>query len=133
LPKASSSIKNRKIGSTYDSHRLIHLAGEKSSTTQTSVVRKLFEGHFEDGKAKSSHDFLIDVAVGSGIEKSDAVAWLGSNAGGREVEEKIHKATIKSVRGVPHITIAERYPVGSLYGEESLLTVFERVRVEEIA
>ena len=124
---------NRKIGSTYDSHRLIHLAGEKSSATQSSVVRKLFEGHFEDGKAQSLHSFLTDVAVESGIEKSEAVAWLESNAGGPEVEEKIRKATARGVRSVPHITVAELYPVGSRYDEKSLLSIFERIRTERNA
>ncbi|KAH9213342.1 thioredoxin-like protein [Leptodontidium sp. 2 PMI_412] len=121
---------NRKVGSTYDSHRLIHLAGEKSSATQSSVVRKLFEGHFEGGKAQSSHAFLIDVAVASGVEKSEAVAWLESNAGGPEVEEKNRKATSRGVRSVPYITVAELYPVGSRYDEKSLLSIFERIRME---
>jgi predicted DsbA family dithiol-disulfide isomerase len=124
---------HRMIGRTYDSHRLIHLAGEKSSTTQFSVVQKLFEGHFEGGKDQSSRAFLTDVAVESGIEKSEAVAWLESNSGGREVEENVRKATARGIRGVPHITVAERYHVGSRYDEESLLGIFESVRAEEIA
>ncbi|KAH7110619.1 DSBA oxidoreductase [Dendryphion nanum] len=124
--------KHRKIGSTYDSHRLIHLAGEKSSTTQFSVVQKLFKGHFEDGQDQSSDEFLTSVAVESGIEKSEAVAWLESNVGGREVEEKIRKATARGIKGVPDITIAGRYPIGTRHDENSLLSIFEKVRLEEI-
>ncbi|KAG4433344.1 hypothetical protein IFR05_011172 [Cadophora sp. M221] len=120
----------RKIGNTFDSHRLIYLAGEKSLATQSAVVRKLFEGHFEGGEAPSSHEFLIDVAVKSGIERSVAEAWMNSNLGGPEVEEKIREAREKGIRGVPHITVQGTHPIGSLYDEESLLAVFERARVE---
>ncbi|PVH74504.1 thioredoxin-like protein [Cadophora sp. DSE1049] len=122
--------RNRKLGSTYDAHRLIYLAGEKSSSLQTSVVRKLFQGHFEDGQAQSSLPFLVDTAVSSGIEKSEAVAWLESNAGGPEVEENIRKATAIGIRSVPHITVAEKYSLGSRYDEEYLLSTFERLGVE---
>jgi predicted DsbA family dithiol-disulfide isomerase len=122
--------RNRKVGSTYDAHRLIHLAGEKSSAMQSSVVRKLFQGHFEDGQAQSSLPFLVDIAVSSGVEKSEAVAWLESNAGGPEVEVKIRKATAKGIFSVPHITVAEKYSLGSRYDEEYLLNTFERLRVE---
>jgi len=122
--------RNRQLGSTYDSHRLIHLAGEKSSAMQSSVVQKLFQGHFEDGQAQSSLPFLVDVAVSSGIEKSEAVAWLESNAGGPEVKENIRKATAKGIRGVPHITVAEKYSLGSSYDEEYLLNTFERLGVD---
>lgn len=124
--------KHRKIGSTYASHRLIHLAGEKSSPAQFSVVQKLFKGHFEGGEDQSSHEFLTSVAVESGIEKSEVVAWLESNAGGLEVEEKICKATSRGIRAVPDITIAGRYPIGTRHDEKSLLSIFEQVRAEKI-
>ena len=68
----------RNIGNTYDSHRLIHLACKKSAATQSAVVRVLLEGHFEGGESPSSHDFLIDVAVRPGIERSEAAAWMES-------------------------------------------------------
>ena len=65
--------RNRQLGNTYDAHRLIHLAREKSGAMQSSVVQNLFQGHFEDGHAQSSLSILLDVAVSSGIEKSEAV------------------------------------------------------------
>ncbi|KAM0123590.1 hypothetical protein ACHAO1_011261 [Botrytis cinerea] len=123
----------RKIGNTYDSHRLIHLAGKKSAATQSAVVRMLFEGHLEGGESPSSHDFLIDVAVKSEIERSEAAAWMESNVGGAEVEDKIRAASAKGIRGVPHVTIQEIYPVGSNYDSLSLLTIFERIRGEGFA
>lgn len=122
----------RKIGSTYDGHRLVHLAGEKSSTVQLAVVERLFKGHFEDGQDQSSHDFLKSVAVESGIEKSEAKAWLNSRAGGFEVDEKIRKATMRGVRVVPDITIAGRYRIGAGYDMGCLIDVLGKARAGEV-
>ncbi|USP74931.1 hypothetical protein yc1106_02205 [Curvularia clavata] len=122
----------RKIGSTYDGHRLVHLAGEKSSTVQLAVVERLFKGHFEDGRDLSSHDFLKRVAVESGIERSEAKAWLNSRAGDLEVDEKIRKATMRGVRVVPDITIAGRYRIGSGYDTDYLIHVLGKARAGQV-
>ncbi|XP_014553229.1 hypothetical protein COCVIDRAFT_40715 [Bipolaris victoriae FI3] len=122
----------RKIGSTYDGHRLIHLAGEKSSTMQLAVVERLFKGHFEDGQDPSSRDFLMSVAVESGIERSEAKAWLNSRAGGLEVDEKIAKATMRGVEVVPDITIAGRYRIGTGYETDRLIHVLGKAGAEGV-
>lgn len=58
------------------------------------------------------------------------MAWLESNAGRPEVEEKIRKVTAKGIRSVTHIIIVQKYSLRNRYDEDYLLNTFERLRVE---
>lgn len=124
---------NRMISNTFDSHRMIHLAGKTSSAVQSSFVQKIFKGHFEDGEDLASHAFLIQSAVDSGMDRTEAVDYLNSNEGTREVEEKIQQARETRLRDVPHIVIGGLYPILGHYNVDTLLRVLEKIRSAEIA
>ena len=124
---------NRMISNTFDSHRMIHLAGKTSSAVQSSFVQKIFKGHFEDGEDLASYAFLIQSAVDSGMDITEAVDYLNSNEGTREVEEKIQQARETRLRGVPHIVIGGLYPILGHYNVDTLLRVLEKIRSAEIA
>ena len=124
---------DRTIGNTFDSHRIIHLAGLISSTVQSSLVQTLLKGYFEDGQDLTSHAFLVQSAVDAGMDRSDAEDWLRSGKGAYEVAEKIQKASETGLRGVPHIVVGGLYPISGHYNANMLLSFFEKARADELA
>lgn len=124
---------NRMISNTFDSHRMIYLAGKTSTAVQSSFVQKIFKGHFEDGEDLASHAFLIQSAVNSGMDRTEAADYLNSNEGTHEVENKVQQARQTGLRDVPHIVIGGLFPISGYYNVDTILGVLERIRSDEIA
>lgn len=122
-----------KIGSTRDSHRLIHLAGTRGDNgkTQTRVVEGLFRKYFEEERDITSHEVLREAAVEAGIDDKEARKWLESDEGGAVVDEEVRTAQMKGISGVPNYTLQGQLEIGGAQDQEAFLRAFQEVKAVE--
>ena len=97
-----------KTGHTRDSHRLVELAETKGADVQTRVVEELFRSYFEEEGDITSSEVLRQAGVRAGLEEVEVKDWLESDKGGDEVDNKITKAQIRGVSGVPNFVFQVR-------------------------
>jgi predicted DsbA family dithiol-disulfide isomerase len=116
-----------KIGPSRDSHRLIHLAGTKSSQIQNNLVEALFKAHCELAKDLSDHTILLDCARKAGLDDIDARMWLTDQADGAEVDELAKAAREGGITGVPHFNLNDRFEVAGAQDSLAFVRLFERL------
>ncbi|KAK3019150.1 hypothetical protein RJ639_002881, partial [Escallonia herrerae] len=92
-------------GSTLDSHRLIHFAGQQGLDKQHDLVEVLFLGYFTQGKYIGDREFLVESARKVGIE--GAAQFLENPENGlKEVNEELEKYSA-GITGVPHFVVSD--------------------------
>jgi predicted DsbA family dithiol-disulfide isomerase len=84
---------------TFDAHRLIWLAGQQG--VQDAVVERLFRGYFSEGRNIGDRTVLSELAGDAGLNRSQAAAFLESNAGTAEVAAEEEIAKRAGLNGVP--------------------------------
>ena len=117
-----------RTGATRDSHRLIQLAKTKGPETQTKVVEELFRNYFEEEQDITSHEVLSKAGVKAGLGEEEVKEWLGSDRGGKEVDQEVLEAQMKDVSGVPHFTLQGKYEIGGAQDPEAFVKTFERIK-----
>jgi predicted DsbA family dithiol-disulfide isomerase len=85
-----------KVPNTFDSHRLIWLAGKNGN--QNALVENLFEAYFLNGEDVGSPEVLRSIAAQSGVDASEI---LHSDIGKQEVTAEELRARTAGVNGVP--------------------------------
>ncbi len=88
---------------TFDSHRIIWLAGERS--VQDAVVEALFKAYFTDGRDLSDRATLAEVAVEGDLDAKEVNDLLAGDRGEAEVREWEQKGQRLGVSGVPFFVI----------------------------
>jgi len=111
-------------GSTFDAHRLLHLAAEKG--VQGAMKERLLRAHFTEGEAVSDRETLARLAAEAGIVESEARAMLASDRYADEVRADERNAREIGITGVPFFAVAERYGVSGAQPPEVLLEVLEK-------
>ncbi|PWW74843.1 thioredoxin-like protein [Tuber magnatum] len=118
-----------KTGSTRDSHRLIHLAGQEEGgeTLQTRVVEELFKSYFENEEDITDLGVLVAAAVRAGLEGGRVRGWLESNLGGEVVDREVGEAQMIGIRAVPNFTINDKWHLSGAQDHMEFVRVFEQV------
>jgi predicted DsbA family dithiol-disulfide isomerase len=98
-----------KRGSTFDAHRLIHLA--KHRGLQDAVKERLLKGYFTEGLPVGDPESLVQSVAEVGIAPEEARAVLASDAYAEDVRADEQRAMQFGIRGVPFIAIDETYGV----------------------
>ena len=111
---------------TFDAHRLVAWAAAQGR--QADLVDALQRAHFTEGVDVGSPAALAGVAGRIGLDRSAALAYLGSNAGTDAVEADLNWARELGITSVPTFVIDQRYAVQGAQ-EASVL----RQALEEIA
>jgi predicted DsbA family dithiol-disulfide isomerase len=88
---------------TFDSHRVIWLAGEAG--VQDAVVEALFRAYFTDGRDLSDRATLAAVAVEGGLDESGAKELLAGDRGAAEVRRWEQRGLHLGISGVPFFII----------------------------
>jgi predicted DsbA family dithiol-disulfide isomerase len=88
---------------TFDSHRIIWLAGEKG--VQDAVVEALFKAYFTDGRDLSDRATLAAVAVESGLNAREVTELLAGDRGAAEVRQWEQMGQRLGISGVPFFVI----------------------------
>ncbi|TYQ03545.1 UNVERIFIED_ORG: putative DsbA family dithiol-disulfide isomerase [Zoogloea ramigera] len=119
--------KRSRIYNTFDAHRLLHWAGLEGK--QTDLKLALLGAYFTDGEDPSSHDVLVRVAAGVGLDREGALAVLQSDQFADEVREREQFFQRHGINSVPAVIINEQYLISG--GQPA--AVFERALREIIA
>ncbi|KAG2188012.1 hypothetical protein INT44_000763 [Umbelopsis vinacea] len=113
------------IANTIDSHRLIEWASKQGK--QDEVIEQLFKLYFEDEGNIGDLDQLADVAGKIGLDKVEALEYLKTDKGTREIKDAILQSQMEGISGVPNFTIDSKYTLSGAQQPETFLEVFEEV------
>ena len=117
-----------KIGSTRDTHRLVHLSQSRSLDVQDVLVNKLFEAYHELEKDISSRHVLRDIARDAGLDGSEVDEWLDSSVGGDVVDAQAESNRKLVTSGVPTFIIQGKHRVDGAQDLEEFLQTFINVK-----
>lgn len=98
---------SRRIYNTFDAHRLLHWA--EGSGRQHALKHALLEAYFTHGEDVGSHDVLVRVASGVGLDGEEARAILSSDRYATEVRTQERFFTEAGIHSVPAIIINRQH------------------------
>lgn len=88
--------------SSFNAHRLLHLAKSKSIRVQNDLKENLLSFKFIEGKNINSHECLRDAGIAAGLEPDEILAVLESDKFGQDVRKEEEQAAAMGIRAVPH-------------------------------
>ena len=121
-------------GSTFDAHRVIHLAAE--SGLQDAVQERLMRATFTEGEPIGDREALVRLAAEAGLDAERARTVLADGSYGGAVRADEQQARQLGITGVPFFAVDRTYGVSGAQPVEVLLQVLERAwaeRCEEAA
>lgn len=98
-----------RIYNTFDAHRLLHWAGLVDLATQKALKEALFTAYFTDGHSPGSHEVLLRLAVGVGLDEARAREILASDTYAADVREREQFYASQGIRSVPAIIINDKH------------------------
>jgi len=113
---------------TFDSHRLIWLAGEHGN--QDPVVEALFAAYFVEGRDLSQRSELVEIAAAAGLPRDAAQDLLTGNEGAAEVRAKEQEVRDLGVQGVPFYLVDRRVGFSGAQPPELFVDAFQRAANE---
>ncbi len=94
---------------TFRAHRLIHFA--QSNGKGNEMEEALFSAHFTEGKNVGDIEVLTELAENIGLNKTEVITFLNSEAKTEEVEKDIQEAQELGIHGVPFFVIDRKYGI----------------------
>jgi predicted DsbA family dithiol-disulfide isomerase len=113
-----------RAGSSFDAHRLLHLAGERG--VQDAVKERFLAAYLEEGVAIGLPDQLAPLAVDAGLDAAEVEAVLAGDAYGDMVRADEAEAIEIGITGVPFFVIDGRFSIPGAQDPETMLRVLER-------
>jgi predicted DsbA family dithiol-disulfide isomerase len=107
---------------TFDSHRVIWLAGERG--VQNAVAEALFLAYFTDGKNLSDRATLAAVAAGAGLDRREVDGLLAGDMGAAEVRAGEARARDLGVSGAPFFVVNDKVALSAAQPPEMFLKSF---------
>lgn len=117
-----------RIYSTFDAHRLMHLAEQTSKSHDLKMA--LFSAYFTDGRDVSDPDVLTSVAVSVGLDQAAVTDLLANDTFTAEVREKESFWTERGISGVPAMVFATRHLVTGAQGQDNYAQILRHLRDE---
>jgi predicted DsbA family dithiol-disulfide isomerase len=108
-----------RIGSTFDGHRLVHLANEHA--LQDAMKERLFRGRFVDGELMSDPETLVAAAVEVGLPEDEVRATLASDRFASDVRADEETAREFGITGVPMFVVDRKFGASGAQPAEQLL------------
>jgi predicted DsbA family dithiol-disulfide isomerase len=112
-------LENARLGSTFDGHRLLHLAQRHG--LQDAMKERLFRARFMEGKLVSDQDTLVELAVEVGLDADETRAMLASDRFAAEVREDEATAQQFGISGVPMFVVDRAFGASGAQPPEQLL------------
>jgi|ERR1700754_3096784 predicted DsbA family dithiol-disulfide isomerase len=106
-------------GSTFDAHRLIHLAGQRGIAD--AVKERLFEAYLGEGQLVADHATLVRLGAEAGLDADDVRHVLASDRFAKEVRAEEREARALGINSVPFFVIDRTYGVSGAQPSETLL------------
>ena len=111
-------------GSTFDAHRLIHLAAERG--LQDAVKERLLLATFTEGEPVADVETLVRLAADAGLDATEAREVLQSDRFADEVRADEQEAQRLGITGVPFFVVDRTYGVSGAQPAEVLREVLEK-------
>ena len=108
-----------RLGSTFDGHRLVHLAAEHG--LGDAMKERLFRGRFIDGELIADPVTLLAAATEVGVPEAEVHALLGSDRFAAEVRADEETARQLGITGVPMFVIDRQFGISGAQPPEHLL------------
>lgn len=113
-----------RAGSTFDAHRVIHLAGELGK--QDAVKERLLRAYMTEGELMSDRETLVRLAGEAGLDEELVRATLASDAHRKAVHEDEDEARQLGISGVPFFVIGGKYAVSGAQPADLLLRALDK-------
>ena len=110
--------------STFDAHRLAHLAGERG--VQDAIVGALFTAYHEGGAHLGDHEVLTQIGVDAGLDAAEATDVLASDAYADAVRADEATAGRLGISGVPFFVLDGRYGVSGAQPPDAILAALRQ-------
>src|SRR5258708_19552937 len=88
---------------TLAGHRLLWWAEQHNR--QDHLAEALFRAYFTEGRDVGRHDVLAEIAAEVGLSQAEAIVFLDSDEGKKEVEEEALKGLKLGLQGVPFFVV----------------------------
>ncbi len=99
-----------RIFNTFDAHRLLHWAEVEGQEGDQLRLKKAFlQAYQGQGEVIESHEVLLNIVQGIGMDKVAAKAVLDSNTFAEEVRAKENFYTSAGIHSVPAVIINDRH------------------------
>lgn len=102
-----------RIWNTFDSHRLLHWAGEAdvggSPALQKALKRELFDAHFTRGLNLTDPAVLADAAAAAGLDRAQALEVLAEGRYAEAVRAEEALWVSRGINSVPAVVVEGKY------------------------
>lgn len=120
-----------KIGSTFDSHRLLYYVKqqENGEKKQNDLINILFRAYFEQEQDLADHQVLIKAAEQIGLNSNEIKEFLQSDKYKKEVQQEIKQNEQDNISGVPHFRINDRVELSGAQDPQQFIQAFRKTGV----
>jgi predicted DsbA family dithiol-disulfide isomerase len=115
-------------GSTFDAHRLLHLARDHG--LQPQLKERLMRATFTEGSPVSDRDSLVRLATEAGLPAAKPAAVLDGDAYAEAVRADEQQAARYGITGVPFFVADGKFAVGGAQPPEVLLRLLQRAHAD---
>lgn len=115
---------DQRLGSTFDAHRLIHLA--RARGMQDEMKERLLRARLVEGQLVSDPDVLVACAVEVGLDQQEAREVVAGDRYGDEVRADERTAQELGIAGVPMFVVDRRLGASGAQPPELLLELLRR-------
>ena len=113
---------------TLPAHRLLWLAALPGSPVdQSSLKERLLQAYFVDGLDIGDPDVLADCAAEVGLPRHDALDFLESERGRREVAAHLEQAVDAGISAVPTFVINGQWAIPGAQDTDTFVNVLRRL------
>ena len=106
-------------GSTFDGHRVVHLAGEHG--LQDAMKERLLRAYFGEGQLMSDRETLVRLAVEVGLDEDEVRGMVASDRFAEEVRDDERTAHAFGISAVPTFVVDRSIGVSGAQPPEALL------------
>ena len=108
-------------GSTFDGHRVVHLAGEHG--LQDAMKERLLRAYFGEGQLMSDRETLVRLAVEVGLDEDEVRGMVASDRFAEEVRDDERTAHAFGISAVPTFVVDRSIGVSGAQPPEALLAL----------
>jgi predicted DsbA family dithiol-disulfide isomerase len=111
-------------GSTFDAHRLVHLAAEHG--LQDAMKERLMRAYFGEGELVSDRDALVRLAVEVGLDETEVRDALAGDRYADAVRDDERTAATLGISAVPTFVVDRALGASGAHPPEAMLQLLHR-------
>lgn len=116
-------LEHARIGSSFDAHRLVHLARREGR--QDEMSERLFRARFTEGRLISDLETLVELGKDVGLGEVEVRAMLSGEDFADDVRAEESAAHQLGISGVPMFVVDRQFGMSGAQPAEQLLALLE--------